>query len=61
LPAFDSGMDEARPRPRPTDYTEQVPQTRAELVRYFAWGYLSRRELTERLKHTAEQGLHSAA
>jgi len=28
--------------------------TRAELVRYFAWGYLSRRELTERLAQTRE-------
>jgi hypothetical protein len=56
-------MDEARPRPRPNDITEQVPHTRAELVRYFAWGYLSRRELTERLKRTKQvpQGLHSAA
>jgi hypothetical protein len=28
-------------------------ESRAELVRYFAWGYLSRRELNERLKHAA--------
>ena len=27
-----------------------VPQTRAEMVGYFAWGYLSRRELNERLQ-----------
>ncbi len=27
--------------------------TRAELVRYFAWGYLSRRELNERLRPAA--------
>ena len=27
-----------------------VPQTRAELVGYFAWGYLSRRELNECLE-----------
>ena len=26
-----------------------VPRTRAELLGYFAWGYLSRRELNERL------------
>jgi hypothetical protein len=29
-------------------------QTRAELVRYFAWGYLSRRELTARLRRLDE-------
>jgi hypothetical protein len=28
-------------------------ESRAELVRYFAWGYLSRRELNERLKDAA--------
>jgi hypothetical protein len=28
-------------------------ESRAELVRYFAWGYLSRRELNDRLKHAA--------
>ena len=27
----------------------RVPRTRAELLGYFAWGYLSRRELNERL------------
>ena len=43
-------MQEARPRPRPADFIEQVPQSRAELVRFFAWGYLSRRELNERLR-----------
>jgi len=44
-------MNEPRPHPRhdgaPLDDTVQ---TRAELVRYFAWGYLSRRELTARLR-----------
>jgi hypothetical protein len=56
-------MDSARPRPRPKDFTEQVPHSRAELLRYFAWGYLSRRELNERLKSItlAPQEMHSAA
>jgi hypothetical protein len=56
-------MDSARPRPRPEDFNEQVPHSRAELLRYFAWGYLSRRELNERLRsiNPAPQGLHSAA
>lgn len=43
-------MDQARPRPRPATVTEQPPHSRAEMVRFFAWGYLSRRELNERLK-----------
>ena len=33
----------------PSRVEPRVPQTRAELVGYFAWGYLSRRELNERL------------
>ena len=43
-----------------------VPQTRAELLGYFAWGYLSRRELNERLnvtkpgKRTARHGSRAA-
>src|SRR5919206_1707038 len=46
-------MAEARPRLRPIDeLSDQLPHTRAELVRYFAWGYLSRRELNERLDAT---------
>jgi hypothetical protein len=45
-----TAMDDARPRPRPRTLTEQAPHNRAELVRYYAWGYLSRRELNERLK-----------
>jgi hypothetical protein len=45
-----SGMDEDRPRPRPIDApVMHLSPTRAELVRYFAWGYLSRRELNELL------------
>jgi hypothetical protein len=50
-----SGMDDERPRPRPVDApVMHLSPTRAELVRYFAWGYLSRRELNELLhkKHT---------
>ena len=45
-------MHEPRPHPRP-DATppDDALQTRAELVRYFAWGFLSRRELTSRLRH----------
>ena len=45
-------MDDVRPRPRPLDVQGMhLSPTRAELVRYFAWGYLSRRELNERLRH----------
>jgi hypothetical protein len=48
-----SGMDDNRPRPHPQRV--EVPVSvfspkRADLVRYFAWGYLSRRELNERLR-----------
>jgi hypothetical protein len=53
-------MEHARTRPHRVDdpvmYLPQsriephVPQTRAEMVGYFAWGYLSRRELNERLQ-----------
>ena len=35
--------------------------TRAELVRYFAWGYLSRRELTEMLSRSKEVSNRPAA
>jgi hypothetical protein len=44
-------MDDDRPRPWPADapVTYLLP-TRAELVRFFAWGYLSRRELNTRLR-----------
>ena len=52
-------METARTRPQRADFPvmhlpqsrvePRVPQTRAELVGYFAWGYLSRRELNERL------------
>jgi hypothetical protein len=43
-------MDD-RPRPPVTDpWVLHLSPTRAELVRYFAWGYLSRRELNERLR-----------
>ena len=46
-----SGMDDDRPRPRPTEApVTYLSPTRAELVRYFAWGYLSRRELNMRLR-----------
>ena len=54
-----SRMELARTRPQRADspvmhlphtgVDPHVPQTRAELVGYFAWGYLSRRELNERL------------
>jgi len=54
-------MQAVRPRTRPAYYTQSGPQSRAELVRYFAWGYLSRRELNERLRQLAPQELHSAA
>ena len=53
-------MQNVRPRPRP-DRVEQAPHSRAELVRYFAWGYLSRRELNERLRQLEPRELHSAA
>jgi hypothetical protein len=53
------GMEPARTRPQRADFPVMhlpqsggelhVPRTRAELVGYFAWGYLSRRELSDRL------------
>jgi len=44
-------MDDNRPRPRPVEVlVNGFSPSRAELVRYFAWGYLSRRELNERLR-----------
>ena len=46
-------MDDERPRPRPAAAPIMyLSLTRAELVRYFALGYLSRRELNARLKVT---------
>jgi hypothetical protein len=55
-------MDDDRPRP----LTAQAPvtyllPTRAELVRYFAWGYLSRRELNTRLKELEAEPNHDHA
>jgi len=45
-------MDD-RPRPQSTDLSVlRLSPTRAELVRFFAWGYFSRRELNERLRLT---------
>jgi hypothetical protein len=45
-------MDD-RPRLQSTDGSVlHFSPTRAELVRFFAWGYFSRRELNERLRHT---------
>lgn len=47
-----ASMDD-RPRPQRTDRAVRyLAPTRAELLRFFAWGYLSRRELNERLRHT---------
>ncbi len=44
-------MDDDRPRPRPAEPpVKHLSPSRAELVRYFAWGYLSRRELNARLR-----------
>jgi hypothetical protein len=49
-------MDDDRPRSRPVEApVMHFSPTRAELVRYFAWGYLSRRELSERLREDDEQ------
>jgi len=58
-----SGMDDERPRPRPAEAPVMyLSPSRAELVRYFAWGYLSRRELSARLKETeADQDDGAAA
>ena len=43
-------MDDDRPHLRPAEAPVMyLSPTRAELVRYFAWGYLSRRELNEKL------------
>jgi hypothetical protein len=48
-------MDD-RHRPFVTDTSVMLlSPTRAELVRYFAWGYLSRRELTNRLRQSGAQ------
>jgi hypothetical protein len=53
-------MEHARTRPHRVDdpvmhlpksrVDLRFPQTRAEMLGYFAWGYLSRRELNERLQ-----------
>ncbi len=49
-------MDDDRPRPRPVDApVMHLSPGRAELVRYFAWGYLSRRELNDKLERTKEE------
>ena len=58
-----AGMDTTRSGSARRDMRQQresmtmtsmaVHESRAELVRYFAWGYLSRRELNDRLKHAA--------
>jgi hypothetical protein len=61
------GMDKRRPRPLAVD--DLAHQTRVQLMRYFAWGYLSRRELNQRLNGSMQtfhhlrrtQALHSAA
>jgi hypothetical protein len=51
-----SVMDDDRPRFRPVDApVMHLAPTRAELVRYFAWGYLSRRELNELLNKKRQQ------
>ena len=61
LRAARSGMDEDRPRQRPAEATvTYLSPTRAELVRYFAWGYLSRRELNARLKELDENSDRAA-
>ena len=66
-----ASMENARPRTRPEPFTEQVPHShpfalglsKGELLRYFAWGYLSRRELNERLRliNLQRREFHSAA
>jgi hypothetical protein len=65
------GMENAPPRSRTEHFTEQVPHShrfalslsKGELLRYFAWGYLSRRELNERLRliNLQRREFHSAA
>jgi hypothetical protein len=55
-------MDEDRPRRRPLEaQVSKLSPTRAELVRYFAWGYLSRRELNEHLRALSHQQGDAAA
>lgn len=62
-------MNDARPRPRTTaeQFPHSAPRTlsipKGELVRFFAWGYLSRRELNERLKalEPSSDEVHTAA
>jgi hypothetical protein len=57
-------MDDDRPRPRPVEGPAPVmylSPTRAELVRYFAWGYLSRRELNDRLAREHTEDTHRPA
>ena len=54
-------MDENRKRPRRAASLDRTLATRAELVRYFAWGYLSRRELNEHLRQLEPQERRTAA
>ena len=57
-----SGMDDERPRPMPAEAPVMyLLPNRAELVRYFAWGYLSRRELNARLKELEGEPSDNAA
>lgn len=54
-------MDDTRPRFQSVVSFDPAPLTRAILVRYFAWGYLSRRELNERLRALEPQEQSAAA
>ena len=55
-------MQDDRPRSRPEERpVTYLSPTRAELVRYFAWGYLSRRELNAKLKESTSINRTAAA
>ena len=56
-------MHDDRPRRRPDErpVSTYLSPTRADLVRYFAWGYLSRRELNARLRQAQPNKRDAAA
>jgi hypothetical protein len=62
-------MDDVRPRKRTAPPAEHLPsrspltvdKSKDELLQYFAWGYLNRRELNERLRQLEHQRIPTAA
>jgi hypothetical protein len=53
-------MDDNAHLPRRHGPVDLTMFSRAEMVRYFAWGYLSRRELNQRLRHVEPPGVRRA-